>query len=59
VLDARGKPLRSGGEEDPSTPGLHFIGYLNPLSGRLRSMGFEARRIARAVGEARRQRVAA
>ena len=49
VLDARGAPRYRGGEEDPSAPGLHFIGYLNPLSGRLWSIRSEARRIADAA----------
>jgi putative flavoprotein involved in K+ transport len=59
VLGENGKPRYSGGEQDPAAPGLHFIGYLNPLSGRIRSMGFEARRIARAVTAARRRELAA
>jgi cation diffusion facilitator CzcD-associated flavoprotein CzcO len=54
VLDATGAPRHSGGEEDPSAPGLHFIGYLNPLSGRLWSIRSESRRIAEAVAGARR-----
>jgi cation diffusion facilitator CzcD-associated flavoprotein CzcO len=49
VLDGRGAPRHRGGEEDPSAPGLHFIGYLNPLSGRLWSIRSEAGRIADAV----------
>jgi cation diffusion facilitator CzcD-associated flavoprotein CzcO len=49
VLGARGVPRHVGGEEDPSAPGLHFIGYLNPLSGRLWSIRSEARRIAESV----------
>ncbi len=35
-------------------PGLHFIGYTNPISGNLRELGIDARKIARAVS--RRQR---
>jgi putative flavoprotein involved in K+ transport len=49
VLDAHGKPRTSPGEEDPAAPGLHFVGYTNPLSGRLWAMQFDSRRIARAV----------
>jgi hypothetical protein len=49
VLDESGTPRHSGGEEDPSAPGLHFIGYINPLSGRLWSIRSESRRIAEAV----------
>jgi putative flavoprotein involved in K+ transport len=59
VLGEDGKPRYSGGEEDPAAPGLHFIGYLNPLSGRIWSMGFEARRVARAVAAARQRGLAA
>jgi putative flavoprotein involved in K+ transport len=53
LLDERGTPRHSGGEEDPSAPGLHFIGYLNPLSGRLWSIRSESRRIADAVAARR------
>jgi putative flavoprotein involved in K+ transport len=49
VLDAHGKPRTAPGEEDPAAPGLHFVGYTNPLSGRLWAMQFDSRRIARAV----------
>jgi putative flavoprotein involved in K+ transport len=49
VLDGQGRPRHPGGEEDPAAPGLYFIGYLNPLSGRLWSIRSEARRIADAV----------
>jgi putative flavoprotein involved in K+ transport len=53
VLDQHGAPRQSGGEEDPSAPGLHFIGYLNPLSGRLWSIRSESRKIADAVAGGR------
>jgi cation diffusion facilitator CzcD-associated flavoprotein CzcO len=53
VLDESGSPRHSGGEEDPSAPGLHFIGYINPLSGRLWSIRSESRRIADAVASSR------
>jgi hypothetical protein len=42
-----------GGEENPAAPGLHFIGYINPLSGRLWSIRSESRRIADAVAGGR------
>jgi putative flavoprotein involved in K+ transport len=53
VLDDTGAPHHRGGDEDPSAPGLHFIGYINPLSGRLWSIRSESRRIAAAVARAR------
>jgi putative flavoprotein involved in K+ transport len=49
VLDETGSPEYRGGEENPSAPGLHFIGFINPLSGRLWSIRSESRRIADAV----------
>jgi putative flavoprotein involved in K+ transport len=49
VLDGQGRPRHCGGEEDPAAAGLHFIGYLNPLSGRLWSIRAEARRVAEAA----------
>ena len=47
VLDARGRPKVLGGA--PAAPGLYFTGYTNPISGMLREMAIDARRIARAV----------
>ncbi len=50
VLDEpSGRPLRMGGEEHPNAPGLHFVGYRNPMSGMFWEMSWEARRMARAV----------
>jgi putative flavoprotein involved in K+ transport len=53
VLDDSGAPRHSGGDEDPAAPGLHFIGFLNPLSGRLWSINSESKRIAEAVSSSR------
>ena len=50
ILDARGRPQVHGPDTHPSAPGLHFIGYTNPISGNLRELGIDAKRIARAVG---------
>ncbi|MGH2703491.1 MAG: NAD(P)/FAD-dependent oxidoreductase, partial [Actinomycetota bacterium] len=50
VLDEKGNPRFHGGATHPDTPGLYFIGYSNPLSGNLRELGIEARRIARTIG---------
>jgi cation diffusion facilitator CzcD-associated flavoprotein CzcO len=49
VLAANGRPLVHGASTAPGMPGLHFIGYTNPVSGNLREMAIDARRIARAV----------
>jgi putative flavoprotein involved in K+ transport len=50
VLDERsGRPVSMGGEEHPDAPGLHFVGYRNPMSGMFWEMSWEARRIARAA----------
>ena len=50
VLDERsGRPLRMGGEEHPDAPGLHFVGFRNPMSGMFWEMSWEARRVAKAA----------
>ena len=49
VLDARGLPLVHGGRTLPHAPGLHFIGYTNPLGGNLRAIARDACAIARAA----------
>jgi len=46
VLDDKGLPKIHG----PVThDGLYFIGYTNPISGNLRELGIDARKIARAI----------
>ncbi|MEU6660568.1 NAD(P)/FAD-dependent oxidoreductase [Streptomyces sp. NPDC046821] len=49
VLDETGRPATRGGRPHRSAPGLYFTGYTNPLSGMLRELALDARRIARAV----------
>jgi putative flavoprotein involved in K+ transport len=49
VLDARGRPVTSGGRTPKNAPGLYFTGFTNPISGMLREMARDAERIARAV----------
>lgn len=49
LLGAKGRPIVHGPVTHPGAPGLHFIGYTNPISGNLRELGIDARRIARAV----------
>ena len=54
VLDKRGVPLAHGARTHPAAPDLYFIGYSNPISGNLREIGIDARRIARALSRSRR-----
>jgi putative flavoprotein involved in K+ transport len=62
LATARDLPLVHGDKTHPAAPGIHFIGFTNPLSGNLRELRIDARRIARAVagelGGLRRARAA-
>ncbi|MFJ3162263.1 flavin-containing monooxygenase [Streptomyces kanasensis] len=49
VLDEEGRPVVRGGRTAQGAPGLYFAGYTHPLSGLLREVAREARRIAKAV----------
>ncbi|NLU74264.1 NAD(P)/FAD-dependent oxidoreductase [Streptomyces sp. HNM0575] len=51
VLDDAGRPLVHGARTHPDAPGLHFIGYTNPLSGMLRELSLDAHRIAKSVAK--------
>jgi putative flavoprotein involved in K+ transport len=53
VLDEKGTPVVHGDVTHPRAPNLYFIGYSNPISGNLRELGIDARRIARALREDR------
>jgi putative flavoprotein involved in K+ transport len=53
ILGRHGRPVVHGPSTHPEAPGLYFIGYTNPLSGNLRELGIDARRIARAVSRRR------
>ena len=44
-----GRPVVHGAATHPDAPNLHFIGFTNPISGNLREIGIDARRLARAV----------
>jgi putative flavoprotein involved in K+ transport len=46
VLDDRGRPVVHGRRAYASAPGLHFIGFTNPVSGMFREIAIDARRIA-------------
>ena len=49
VLHERGRPVTRGARCPESAPGLYFTGFTNPISGRLRELAIDARRIARAI----------
>jgi putative flavoprotein involved in K+ transport len=49
LLDERGVPLVHGATEDPTAPGLHFVGIKAELSGLLREIGIEARAVGRVL----------
>ncbi|MBB5939632.1 flavin-containing monooxygenase [Streptomyces zagrosensis] len=49
VLDAHGRPRVHGARSLATAPGLHFTGYTNPVSGMLRELGIDARKIAKRV----------
>ena len=52
LVAARGRPVAHGDRADPNAPNVYFIGFTNPLSGNLREIGIDARRMARAVARA-------
>lgn len=56
VLAADGRPLVHGPRTHPDAPDLYFIGFTNPISGHLREVGIDARKIARAVARGQRAR---
>ncbi|MEU9361278.1 NAD(P)/FAD-dependent oxidoreductase [Streptomyces sp. NPDC048301] len=49
VLDARGRPVVHGARTPDGAPGLYFTGFTNPISGMLREIALDARRIAAKV----------
>ncbi|GAA2449465.1 NAD(P)/FAD-dependent oxidoreductase [Streptomyces mauvecolor] len=49
VLDSRGRPLAHGARTVPGSPGLHFTGFTNPISGMLRELSLDATRIAKTL----------
>ena len=51
VLDRRGVPLVHGADEHPAARGLHFVGLEATLSGLLREIGLEARKVGRALAD--------
>ncbi|MEU9257138.1 NAD(P)/FAD-dependent oxidoreductase [Streptomyces sp. NPDC048212] len=53
VLDPRGRPVVHGARTPDGAPGLYFTGFTNPISGMLREMALDARRIAARVARTR------
>jgi putative flavoprotein involved in K+ transport len=49
----RGRPIVHGAETHPNAPGVHFIGYTNPISGMLREIAIDARKIAKTIAGSR------
>lgn len=49
VLDRNGRPLVNAEMQLSAHPGLFFLGYSNPLTGNLRQLGIDARKIATAI----------
>jgi putative flavoprotein involved in K+ transport len=53
VLRDDGRPRVTGARTVDGVPGMWFTGFKNPISGLLRELGIDARRIAKAVPAAR------
>ncbi|MEV6422149.1 NAD(P)/FAD-dependent oxidoreductase [Streptomyces sp. NPDC051662] len=51
VLDERGRPVTHGGRTPERARGLYFIGFTKPISGNLREMAIDARKIAKVLAE--------
>ncbi|WP_406531067.1 flavin-containing monooxygenase [Streptomyces sp. I8-5] len=47
VLDARGRPVVHGARTPKQAAGLYFTGFTNPISGMLRELALDARKIAK------------
>lgn len=54
LIGPGGRPVVHGPQTHPKAPNLYFIGFTNPISGNLREVGIDAKRIARAVSRAKR-----
>jgi len=50
VVGTDGRPLVNGARDLPQARGLRFIGFSEPLSGNLRQIRLDARRVASAIG---------
>jgi putative flavoprotein involved in K+ transport len=49
IEPTKGRPIVHGAETHPNAPGIHFIGYSNPISGMFREIAIDARRIAKKI----------
>ncbi|MEU9982314.1 NAD(P)/FAD-dependent oxidoreductase [Streptomyces sp. NPDC050856] len=49
VLDDAGRPVAHGPRTHACAPGLYFTGFTTPISGTLRELAIDARKIAKAV----------
>ncbi|MGC9544089.1 flavin-containing monooxygenase [Streptomyces sp. UG1] len=49
VLDERGNPVVQGARTPAEAPGLYFTGFTAPISGNLREIAIDARKIAKAI----------
>ncbi|HEX2069391.1 MAG TPA: hypothetical protein VHH54_04225, partial [Actinomycetota bacterium] len=48
------RPVVHGPRTHPGAPNLYFIGFTNPISGNLREVGIDAKRIAKAISRLRK-----
>ncbi|MEU5315391.1 NAD(P)/FAD-dependent oxidoreductase [Streptomyces sp. NPDC021056] len=51
VLDARGLPVVNGAGTPQNAPGLHFTGFVTPISGTFREVAIDAVKIAKAIAK--------
>ncbi|MFP3991770.1 NAD(P)/FAD-dependent oxidoreductase [Streptomyces sp. E11-3] len=49
VLDTNGRPVTHGRRTPDAAPGLYFTGFTTPISGMLRELALDARKIAKTV----------
>ena len=57
--DDKGRPVERGGRTPRGAKGLWFTGYTNPISGMLREISIDARKIALAMALRKRQEIKA
>ncbi|MGW7204860.1 flavin-containing monooxygenase [Streptomyces sp. NPDC054837] len=51
VLDTRGLPVVNGAGTPQNAPGLHFTGFVTPISGTFREVAIDAVKIAKAIAK--------
>jgi len=59
VLDPKGRPVERGGRTARGAKGLWYTGYTNPISGMLREISIDARKIALAMALHKRREMKA